>query len=392
VELYLRRFNANGAPFGDEVRVNSSTNTCANPTISAGADGGFVVLWGEFTLNASKDSWDIHARAFSPSGNPVSDPVLVNVNRYGDQFGAHVAAAGSQYFAVWTSLRQDGSWEGVFGRFLGSDGAPRGAELQVNTTTVSKQIHPVVAGDASGRFVTMWSSYVGSPNSFDLYAQRFAPSGSALPAPDSPFVSALSPTSLSVTWPAVSGLSVTAYEIYEDGAATPLLTTTNNYFSRANLPTGATKSFRVAYVLSDSRRSPLSAAGVGTTWGADSNNDGLPDDWQALYWGVEAANWPSAEADSDGDGDSNLKEFKAGTIPLNAQSIFKARLEKTAQGTFLTWNTQPGFVYQVETTTNLGSSASWVSFGEPRFAAAATDQVLVTPTGTASSYRVNRLH
>ena len=31
----------------------------------------------------------------------------------------------------------------------------------------------------------------------------------------------------------------------------------------------------------------------GKTWGYDFNDDGLPDDWETLYWGSNPANWPT---------------------------------------------------------------------------------------------------
>jgi len=51
---------------------------------------------------------------------------------------------------------------------------------------------------------------------------------------------------------------------------------------------------------------------------------------------------------------------------------------------FLSWNTQPGFTYQVQVTTNF---TSWSNVGAPRFAAGITDSIYVGG-GTAGYYRV----
>ena len=70
------------------------------------------------------------------------------------------------------------------------------------------------------------------------------------------------------------------------------------------------------------------------------------------YFGANTNNWPSATADSDHDGVSNLNEFLAGTNPTNAASVLQVQVANTPQGLFLYWNTQPGLIYQVQQTTN----------------------------------------
>jgi len=89
---------------------------------------------------------------------------------------------------------------------------------------------------------------------------------------------------------------------------------------------------------------------VAATWGYDANYDGLPDDWQAKYWGSDPSKWPAANVDSDGDGATNLQEFLAGTNP---NSVLKIKLESTPQGWRLQWNTERGFIYQVQKSTNI---------------------------------------
>ncbi|MFC1498808.1 cadherin-like domain-containing protein [Verrucomicrobiota bacterium] len=54
---------------------------------------------------------------------------------------------------------------------------------------------------------------------------------------------------------------------------------------------------------------------------ADSDGDGMPDIWEALYGLNSTSN--DASADADGDGLSNLNEYYAGTAPDDTNSIFK---------------------------------------------------------------------
>jgi hypothetical protein len=133
-------------------------------------------------------------------------------------------------------------------------------------------------------------------------------------------------------------------------------------------------------------RSLLSDSASGTTWGEDENLDGLPDDWQALYW---SAPFPAPNVDSDGDGASNASEFLAGTDPTNAESVLKTWLTRSLQGPRLNWNTQPGFIYQVQTSEDFGSS--WSNFGPARFASGTSDSILVGGGGRAGFYRITRV-
>jgi hypothetical protein len=134
-------------------------------------------------------------------------------------------------------------------------------------------------------------------------------------------------------------------------------------------------------------RSALSEAGSGTTWADDENLDGLPDDWQSTFWGLVGP-WPAPNVDSDGDGASNASEFLAGTDPSNAQSVLKTWITRGAQGARLNWNTQSGFIYQVQTSEDFG--ASWTNLGAARLAAGASDAILIG-SGRAGFYRITRV-
>jgi hypothetical protein len=57
--------------------------------------------------------------------------------------------------------------------------------------------------------------------------------------------------------------------------------------------------------------------------------DGLDDDWQVLYFGLNNL-LAAPTADPDGDGQNNLFEFTAGLVPNNAQSRFALRITPVA--------------------------------------------------------------
>lgn len=371
VDIFARRHDAAGQPLGNEFKVNTQVHHCDNPGVAATA-GGFTVVWEQRDTVVRTNSMDILARSYDLAGVPVAPPAVVNSTTYGDQYAPRIATQGDTHLVLWTSLGQDGSYEGIYGRALTVTGAPNGEEFLVNSTTFNQQIHPALAADSTGRFLVVWSSFTGVAAGNDLYAQRYA-SAQPVPTPAAPSVSAISQSRLAVSWAELAGYDLLHYAVYPDGG-TNALTTTNQIVVMSNLVAGSAHSFRMEYVLRDGRRSALSVAGHGTTWGEDGNLDGLPDDWQALHWGLNPLGWPSPNADSDGDGASNVQEFLAGTNPASRDSALRLGLQRNVQGLWLNWNTEPGFVYQVQVSTN---ATTWQNQGGARFAPATVDAVAV---------------
>jgi hypothetical protein len=80
----------------------------------------------------------------------------------------------------------------------------------------------------------------------------------------------------------------------------------------------------------------------------DADYDGLSAD-QEILWGTDPDN-----ADSDGDGQKDGLEVRAGTLPLNSNSLFQVTtIGVVSNQVTLTWPSQTGNAYGVETSTNL---------------------------------------
>jgi hypothetical protein len=385
-DIYARLYSSNGAALSNEFPVNTNLYPCANPCLAAGSDGGFMVAWSQHDSLVASNGWDIYARSVSSTG--AGGAVLrVNTHVYGDQYAPKISAIGLDYLIVWTSMGQDGSREGVFGQFLHDDGSLVGGEFQVNTTWVGQQKQPVVASDGTAQFAVVWTTFTGVPNGFDLAAQRYANVSAILQAMSAPFVNA--PFNLSngayvpqlqVSWPPLLGISVSNFEVYVDGAATPTALVTSNQWvmGAANgLLVNSTHSFQVDYVTTDDRRAPHSPTADGTTW-SGAAYQGIPVEWMALYYGTNAAGWPpSVNAPLIPGGFSLVKVFLSGGNPLVPATWLTTSLVQTSEGFFLNWNTQPGQTYQVQESTNL---TQWSNLGAPRFAAGASDSIYVGRT------------
>ena len=73
----------------------------------------------------------------------------------------------------------------------------------------------------------------------------------------------------------------------------------------------------------------------------DTDSDDLTDDWELRYFGSTAIS--NGQTDFDGDGASNLNEFRAGTNPTNALSSLSIRsLTLDGTTTTITWQTVSG--------------------------------------------------
>lgn len=96
----------------------------------------------------------------------------------------------------------------------------------------------------------------------------------------------------------------------------------------------------------------LSLDGVVVT-DEDSDEDGLPDDWERFWWGHLDA---SAEEDADLDGAGNGDEWVAGTNPRKAESVLRVLTwTQDEQGrVMLTFEVSASRQYEVESSGNLG--------------------------------------
>ena len=98
--------------------------------------------------------------------------------------------------------------------------------------------------------------------------------------------------------------------------------------------------------------------------------------------------WPGVGFDSDGDGKTNREEFLSGTNPIDSTSVLRTVLSSTSQGAMLSWNTQPGGIYQLQVSTNL---MDWVDYQGVRIAAGTSDATLIGDAPESAYFRVNIL-
>ncbi len=175
--VYGQRFNASGNPVGDEFRVNTGTSSeQRDPSITALADGGFVVVWHSYAQDGS--SWGVYGQHFDASGNTVGGEFQVNSYTSGEQSWPSISALSDGGFvATWQSSGQDGSSYGIYGQRFDAFANSIDNEFRINTYTSNDQSRPVVTSLSEGGFVVVWRSAGQDGSSWGVYGQRFDASG-----------------------------------------------------------------------------------------------------------------------------------------------------------------------------------------------------------------------
>ena len=172
LDVHAQRFDAAGAAQGGQLTVNTTLASAQSLSSVAGLPGGgFVVAWQ--SLNAQETA-DVYVRRYDAAGAPLDGEIRANTYLTSNQELPDVTVlVGGGFVVTWTSNGQDGSGEGIYAQRFSAAGAPVGVEFRVNTTTASNQRVPDVVALEGGGFVVVW---VGNA----INAQVYDASGNAV--------------------------------------------------------------------------------------------------------------------------------------------------------------------------------------------------------------------
>lgn len=118
----------------------------------------------------------------------------------------------------------------------------------------------------------------------------------------------------------------------------------------------------------------------------DSDGNGVADAWEQQYFGRIGVD---PNADPDGDGLNNLREYRAGTNPNNGQSRFEVvEINPVLGGFQLLWSSEPLRTYRVRrSTTLLNSTANYQVIGSGLLATPPFNQFVdTTAAGGSQSF------
>ena len=178
IGVFARRFSAAGTAQGGEIALNTFTALDQQrPVVALDADGRFFAAWESANVETG---FDVYASRFEADGTR-RDPAefLVNGLKGGDQKAPAIAAAlNGDFVVVWQSVfGEDADGAIVAQRFL-QNGARKGSEFQVNTSTPGNQHGADVAMDANGDFVVAWAGPDAASDG--IFGQRYRADGMPL--------------------------------------------------------------------------------------------------------------------------------------------------------------------------------------------------------------------
>ncbi len=209
-------------------------------------------------------------------------------------------------------------------------------------------------------------------NTLDLYAQRYATTLQPLTAPGAPYILPLDSYTLSASWPPLLGFDVSYYGVVRGRPPkqTSPTTTCGQIRIRTTIPAASTTSNSpMRWRMAEYRRFPrsrLAPPGARIEISTDCRTIGKrcimvrirPIGHQPINYSLRV---------------SPLWRFSFGApIRRIRNTWLKQWITQTPEGLFLNWNTVPGGIYQVLSTTDF---KTWTDYGAPRFEAGSTDSV-----------------
>ena len=175
--IYGQLFNADSDKKGSEFLVNTTTAySQANPAIAMKKDGSrFVVVWESWMQDVPETSgYGIYGQLFDEDSNKIGSEFQVNshTNNYQWQADVDMTDDGS-FIVVWTSWNQDGDEGGIFGQRFDADGNKIGKEFQVNTSIENYQWLPKISAYKDSCFSVVWSSWKQDGSREGIFGQLF---------------------------------------------------------------------------------------------------------------------------------------------------------------------------------------------------------------------------
>jgi hypothetical protein len=126
-----------------------------------------------------------------------------------------------------------------------------------------------------------------------------------------------------------------------------------------------------------------------TVAGTDSDGDGMPDAWELDHFQTLLLD---GSGDFDGDGMSDVSEYRTGTVPTDPLSVFRGEIlpGASANRRILRWPTTPSRNYQVEYRDALSNPWETVPTPVVRYGrqAVVVDSVPLTPGASTRYYHV----
>jgi hypothetical protein len=164
LDIYARRYQEDGTPYGDSFRVNDYISGIeTRPTIAVGPQGNFVVAW------TRSDYTELRAKAFGADGTAEGNDFVVTTD-YGHRASAAIDAAG-RFVIAWGEQDTTSLDLVIAARMYSAHDAPYGDEFLVSDDAGSHAAGACAAMDDFGRFAVTFEVY--QPYGKEAYAMEF---------------------------------------------------------------------------------------------------------------------------------------------------------------------------------------------------------------------------
>ena len=167
--LYARRYNSSGNPWGPSFKVNTVEGIAPpkSPSASFDKNGRFVIGWEDYrNLDA-----DIYFQRYDSSGTPSGTNVLANIDSLSeDQYYSSVTKIPDGDFMIaWVDTR--GGKIDIYARLFDSSGNLKTSRVKVNSDNASvEHWEPVIDSDSNGNYLIAWGDDRNEPS---IYFQKF---------------------------------------------------------------------------------------------------------------------------------------------------------------------------------------------------------------------------
>jgi len=166
IDIYKRRFENDGTPVTNEIKVNATMGTAdqKNPKVDMNINGNVVVVWDDF-----RTSHEVYFQRLDTLGNTLGDNVLVHVGGSPD-----VAVSEDGSFFITYNYTYNFSTYIYYQRFH-SSGDSIGSPIIISDTTDESRGCVSIDFDSNNTTVVAWQD--SRSGNDDIYAQMISPAG-----------------------------------------------------------------------------------------------------------------------------------------------------------------------------------------------------------------------
>ncbi len=176
-DIFARRFNINGAPLGNEFRIDQDTvlNHAETPKIATDSNNNFIITWMDYRSGHA----DIFARIFNNNGVPLSDEFRVNQFTDfspGEEADDPAIATDSNNHIIITWEDPRFGEDNVFARIFDNTGNPLTNDFRVDQSPDIGS-NPSIAVDSDNHIIITWEE---TRENGDIFVRIFDSTGKPL--------------------------------------------------------------------------------------------------------------------------------------------------------------------------------------------------------------------